>query len=425
MVSRIPRRVALLALLALLGCGKTENKRPLASFLVTPARPVMGQAVLFDASGSSDPDGRVTEYAFEFGEGGEHWSRSLNPTREHVFQETGVFWVKLQVTDNRGARAEAVRPVEVGLGNPEGEGLAEVSPEPEPDLEPDADAGEPDADAGEPDTLEAEPQGGEEGEAQTDGEDELRPFSGHVSVAEFVGKTRDWAYVYAGFSRPIEQSCGSTHEVIEFEHCRVTLIRPDDPGTECLPSPSTAGGTITIHGALVDPVLLVPSEDDEGRWSYSDNLGDDLERLFAAAAQLHIEVAGDASEGVPGAAGALLTPPDFQVTEPALKDPDLSFTIGQPIAIGWDGAIDDGVERMSIVLTAAEEDRSLSYNCICTPPDNGGFEIPGDVTALLPPGAPNASLMLTRGEHATLYSEDDGRIMATSTIYRGGSGTLQ
>lgn len=52
--------------------------------------------VTFDASNSADPDGRIIEYAWDFGDG----SQAVGPVVDHTYSETGGYRVKLLLTDN-------------------------------------------------------------------------------------------------------------------------------------------------------------------------------------------------------------------------------------------------------------------------------------------------------------------------------------
>ncbi len=54
--------------------------------------------VLFDGRGSTDDDGLVIRYDWEFGDG----QRGSGPTPEHVYRDPGQYTVKLTVTDNSG-----------------------------------------------------------------------------------------------------------------------------------------------------------------------------------------------------------------------------------------------------------------------------------------------------------------------------------
>ena len=59
---------------------------------------VVGSPVSFDGSGSSDPDGSITSYAWDFGDGGV--GSGVTPT--HTYSVDGSFTVTLTVTDNDG-----------------------------------------------------------------------------------------------------------------------------------------------------------------------------------------------------------------------------------------------------------------------------------------------------------------------------------
>ncbi len=78
----------------------------------------------FDASGSSDSDGTIATYAWDFGDG----ETSGEATTNHAFTEAGTFTVQLIVTDDDGATGEITTDVvvsdEVTTGEPELVGVA-------------------------------------------------------------------------------------------------------------------------------------------------------------------------------------------------------------------------------------------------------------------------------------------------------------
>ena len=52
----------------------------------------------FDASCSSDPDGYIASYTWDFGDG----SGAFGPTASHVYETPDTYRVTLTVTDNQG-----------------------------------------------------------------------------------------------------------------------------------------------------------------------------------------------------------------------------------------------------------------------------------------------------------------------------------
>jgi large repetitive protein len=76
----------------------TPDQGPVAVFSATAA-PV-GQPLTFDASGSSDPDGTVASYRWNFGDGSSQTTSS--PTVTHTYMSTSTSRVTLTVTDDAG-----------------------------------------------------------------------------------------------------------------------------------------------------------------------------------------------------------------------------------------------------------------------------------------------------------------------------------
>ena len=78
---------------------------PTAAFSATPNN----LSVNFDASGSSDPDGSITSYAWDFGDGST--GTGVNPT--HPYAASGTYTVTLTVTDNNGGQDSVSHDVSV------------------------------------------------------------------------------------------------------------------------------------------------------------------------------------------------------------------------------------------------------------------------------------------------------------------------
>lgn len=81
------------------------NVAPTASFTAAPA----GLAVSLDATGSTDPDGTVAGYAWDFGDG----ATGTGATASHTYAFSGTYSVKLTVTDDRGTTASTTTDVTV------------------------------------------------------------------------------------------------------------------------------------------------------------------------------------------------------------------------------------------------------------------------------------------------------------------------
>jgi len=121
-VLRAHRAVVLFGLLFVLGLaacsggggGGNGNQPPTASFTVTPPSGQAPLTVGFDASASSDPDGSVASYAWNFGDS----SSGAGVTASRTYAAAGTYTVALTVTDNRGATAVTTRIVSVSAGPP-------------------------------------------------------------------------------------------------------------------------------------------------------------------------------------------------------------------------------------------------------------------------------------------------------------------
>jgi PKD repeat protein len=75
---------------------------------------VIGADVAFDASVSSDPDGSIVDYAWDFGDG----STGTVVTPNHTYATSGSFTVTLTVTDDNGLTASTSRTITVAADEP-------------------------------------------------------------------------------------------------------------------------------------------------------------------------------------------------------------------------------------------------------------------------------------------------------------------
>jgi PKD repeat protein len=82
------------------------NQPPTAAFTATEN----GLTVTFNASNSSDADGFLSGYSWNFGDG---QTSASGPTVTHAYEVAGTYPVTLQVTDDDGASGDAVQDVSV------------------------------------------------------------------------------------------------------------------------------------------------------------------------------------------------------------------------------------------------------------------------------------------------------------------------
>jgi len=82
---------------------------PTATFSREPALPDVNEAVVFDASGSTDPDGTIVEYRWVV----DGQNQSAGETLSYTFTESGDHEVQLYVTDDDGVTTSASRTITV------------------------------------------------------------------------------------------------------------------------------------------------------------------------------------------------------------------------------------------------------------------------------------------------------------------------
>lgn len=75
-----------------------ENQPPVANFTYSPKRPTADELVTFDASGSTDSDGNITCYGWDFGDG--NMTTTSEKIATHSYTSKGDYNVNLTVTDD-------------------------------------------------------------------------------------------------------------------------------------------------------------------------------------------------------------------------------------------------------------------------------------------------------------------------------------
>ncbi len=104
-------------LLWLSGCW-LFNVAPVAAFTVRATIIDVGEALAFSAILSSDEDGIIAKFEWDFGDGGSATGESVT----HTYATTGQFTVVLRVTDNRGATSTAQKVITVNPADGDGDG---------------------------------------------------------------------------------------------------------------------------------------------------------------------------------------------------------------------------------------------------------------------------------------------------------------
>ncbi|WP_247728329.1 PKD domain-containing protein [Halovivax limisalsi] len=92
--------------------GEGGNQPPSAGFDISPTDPAVDETITFDASASSDPDGSITSYEWDFGDG----STGSGETDTHSYSAAGEYTAELTVTDDAGATDSTTQTVMVEEG---------------------------------------------------------------------------------------------------------------------------------------------------------------------------------------------------------------------------------------------------------------------------------------------------------------------
>lgn len=85
------------------------NQTPIASFTASQGSGATPLTVTFDGSGSTDQDGTIANYRWNFGDG--FLASGISP--QHTFTDIKDYKVILSVTDNRGATATMTKTISV------------------------------------------------------------------------------------------------------------------------------------------------------------------------------------------------------------------------------------------------------------------------------------------------------------------------
>lgn len=85
----------------------TANEKPKAVLSATPSQGAGPLTVSFDGSQSSDPDGTIVRYDWNFGDG----STATSASAQHIYTGKATYTASLQVTDDKGETATATKTI--------------------------------------------------------------------------------------------------------------------------------------------------------------------------------------------------------------------------------------------------------------------------------------------------------------------------
>lgn len=104
--------VAIVAVAIFAGCIEVEEDNfPIAKASANPPLANVGEKISFNTLGSTDPDGNITSYKWDFGDG----NIASGMTVSHTYPAKGTYTVTLTVTDNEGLSDTAEVDVTVVL----------------------------------------------------------------------------------------------------------------------------------------------------------------------------------------------------------------------------------------------------------------------------------------------------------------------
>ncbi len=90
--------------------------QPPTAVISGPTSGLVGGTLTFDGSGSSDSDGSIVDYAWDFGDGSTDTGVSAN----HIYEQAGTYQVTLTVTDDGGLTSETTHSVQTTEEPPPG-----------------------------------------------------------------------------------------------------------------------------------------------------------------------------------------------------------------------------------------------------------------------------------------------------------------
>jgi PKD repeat protein len=96
--------------------GIAVTQSPVAQLAVTPNSIEVGQTATLNATGSSDADGSIVSYEWDYDGDGTYDATTSTPSSPNVYPNTGTFAPKVRITDNDGATD--VKAASLNVHNP-------------------------------------------------------------------------------------------------------------------------------------------------------------------------------------------------------------------------------------------------------------------------------------------------------------------
>ena len=91
------------------------NQSPFASFTYSPLNPEISQEITFDAASSTDSDGQINSYQWDFGDNATSSISAIITT--HSYSTSGDYLIQLTVIDNNGASSNTTSTISIFAQN--------------------------------------------------------------------------------------------------------------------------------------------------------------------------------------------------------------------------------------------------------------------------------------------------------------------
>ncbi len=236
--------------------GEAPNQPPRA-LLYAPNPAMVGQPVPFEAFASSDADGKVVRYEWDFdGDGTYETDGKDSAAAKHAYEKPGTYSVGLRVTDDKGATAEGTMSLEV---------------QPAPEVTPPAQApsenagpadGEPDAGAS-PDSAGADARS----DASSGDEGSLKAFPEVIGSHSASHESRSKSNRDSSSSRGDDPSSTPDDSAVAARESTTTATTTPAAGDGSLAARAAATTSVTISDFRFGPASITVNVGDTVRWT--------------------------------------------------------------------------------------------------------------------------------------------------------------